>query len=43
VSVKVVQLDGEKRREELARMLGGHITEKSLLHAEEMLELDKKR
>jgi DNA repair protein RecN (Recombination protein N) len=43
VRVKVHQLDGEKRREELARMLGGHITEKSLQHAEEMLAGEKKR
>jgi DNA repair protein RecN (Recombination protein N) len=40
VKVRVVQLVGEKRREELARMLGGRVTDKSLLHAEEMLELD---
>jgi DNA repair ATPase RecN len=30
------------RREELARMLGGHITEKSLQHADEMLAGEKK-
>jgi DNA repair protein RecN (Recombination protein N) len=40
VKVKVVELSGEKRREELARMLGGRITDRSLQHAEEMLEID---
>jgi DNA repair protein RecN (Recombination protein N) len=41
VSVTVEILDGEKRREELARMLGGRVTDRSLKHAEEMLEIDK--
>jgi DNA repair protein RecN (Recombination protein N) len=42
VRVKVELLEGEKRREELARMLGGRITDKSLEHAEEMLAGEKK-
>ncbi|MGO9377871.1 MAG: DNA repair protein RecN [Dissulfurispiraceae bacterium] len=41
VKVTIEMLDGEKRREELARMLGGRITDRSLKHAEEMLEIDK--
>jgi len=40
VRVRVETLDGEKRREELARMLGGKVTERSLRHAEEMLGID---
>ena len=43
VKVRVVELVGEKRREELARMLGGRITDRSLQHAEEMLEIDGQR
>ena len=43
VKVRVVELSGEKRREELARMLGGRITDRSLQHAEEMLEIDGQR
>jgi DNA repair protein RecN (Recombination protein N) len=39
--VNIMQLEGESRREELARMLGGRITDRSLLHAEEMLDPDK--
>ncbi len=42
VKVRVETLDGEKRREELARMLGGRVTDRSLRHAEEMLGIDKK-
>jgi DNA repair protein RecN (Recombination protein N) len=42
VRVKVERLDGENRREELARMLGGRVTDRSLQHAEEMLETDRK-
>ncbi len=38
VKVRVEVLDREKRREELARMLGGKVTDRSLKHAEEMLE-----
>jgi DNA repair protein RecN (Recombination protein N) len=40
-SVMVEMLDGEKRQEELARMLSGRVTDRSLKHAEEMLEIDK--
>ena len=40
VRVRVETLGGEKRREELARMLGGKVTERSLRHAEEMLGID---
>jgi len=42
VKVRVETLYGEKRREELARMLGGRVTDRSLRHAEEMLGIDKK-
>jgi DNA repair protein RecN (Recombination protein N) len=42
VKVTVSRVEGSGRREELARMLGGRITDRSLLHAEEMLETDKK-
>jgi DNA repair protein RecN (Recombination protein N) len=42
VRVKVERLEGENRREELARMLGGRVTDRSLQHAEEMLETDRK-
>ncbi|MCS7215817.1 MAG: DNA repair protein RecN [Thermodesulfovibrio sp.] len=35
--VKVEVLDGTKRKEEIARMLSGRITESSLVHAEELL------
>jgi len=41
VRVRVEYLEGEKRREELARMLGGKVTDRSLKHAEEMLGIDK--
>jgi DNA repair protein RecN (Recombination protein N) len=37
VKVTVAHVEGEARREELARMLGGTVTDRSLLHAEEML------
>jgi|WetSurMetagenome_2_1015567.scaffolds.fasta_scaffold00023_31 DNA repair protein RecN (Recombination protein N) len=37
VRVSVARVDGAARQEELARMLGGSITDRSLLHAEEML------
>lgn len=43
VKVIIETLGGEKRQEELARMLGGRITDRSLRHAEEMLEIDKER
>lgn len=36
--VKVELLTGAKRKEEIARMLSGRITESSLFHAEELLE-----
>ncbi|MEN2994768.1 MAG: DNA repair protein RecN [Thermodesulfovibrio sp.] len=36
--VKVEILKGKKRKEEIARMLSGRITESSLFHAEELLE-----
>jgi len=36
-------LDGEKRQEELARMLSGRVTDRSLKHAEEMLEIGQRR
>ncbi|MCX8034298.1 MAG: DNA repair protein RecN [Thermodesulfovibrio sp.] len=36
--VKVEVLKGKKRKEEIARMLSGRITESSLFHAEELLE-----
>lgn len=35
--LKIEKITGEKRKEELARMLSGLITEKSLKHAEELL------
>ena len=41
VKVRVESLDNDKRREELARMLGGRVTDRSLRHAEEMLGIDK--
>jgi DNA repair protein RecN (Recombination protein N) len=41
VKVKVATLDNDQRREELARMLGGKVTDRSLRHAEEMLGIDK--
>ncbi len=41
VRVSVETLEGEKRREELARMLGGKVTDRSLKHAEEMLGMDE--
>jgi DNA repair protein RecN (Recombination protein N) len=41
VRVSVEMLDGENRREELARMLGGKVTNRSLKHAEEMLGIDE--
>jgi len=37
VRVSVSRVEGNARQEELARMLGGAITDRSLLHAEEML------
>lgn len=36
--VKIEVLEGIKRKEEIARMLSGRITESSLFHAEELLE-----
>jgi DNA repair protein RecN (Recombination protein N) len=36
--VKVELLTGQKRKEEIARMLSGRITESSLFHAEELLQ-----
>ncbi len=41
VRVTVETLEGENRREELARMLGGKVTDRSLKHAEEMLGIDE--
>ncbi|HTZ17472.1 MAG TPA: DNA repair protein RecN [Dissulfurispiraceae bacterium] len=41
VKVCIEVLAGEKRREELARMLGGKVTDRSLRHAEEMLGIDE--
>ncbi len=38
VSVKLKKLSGKERREEIARMLGGRITETSLEHARELIE-----
>ena len=40
-TVTIEVLADESRREELARMLGGRVTDRSLQHAEEMLEIDK--
>lgn len=37
-SIKIEVLNGEQRKEEIARMLSGRITETSLFHAEELLE-----
>jgi DNA repair protein RecN (Recombination protein N) len=37
-TVNVSVLTGQSRKEEIARMLSGHITESSLFHAEELLE-----
>lgn len=42
VEVAVDILTGEKRRKELARMLSGSITDGSLKHAGELLEIDKR-
>ncbi|HMK61245.1 MAG TPA: DNA repair protein RecN [Dissulfurispiraceae bacterium] len=40
VKVTIDVLSDEARREELARMLSGRVTDRSLKHAEEMLEID---
>ncbi|MFA5353009.1 MAG: DNA repair protein RecN [Thermodesulfovibrionales bacterium] len=41
VQVSVSALEGEERMKELARMLSGRVTEASLIHARELLELTK--
>lgn len=38
VAVKVTKLSGKERQEEVARMLGGRITDASLKHAKEIIE-----
>jgi DNA repair protein RecN (Recombination protein N) len=38
VRVTIRELTGDKRQEEIARMLGGDVTEKSLEHARELIE-----
>jgi DNA repair protein RecN (Recombination protein N) len=42
VKVTVASLGARDRREELARMLAGSVTDRSLSHAEELLGIDKK-
>ena len=43
VKVAVEPLTGDKRHEELARMLSGRVTESSLRHAQELLNIDKNK